>query len=145
MFKTFSPKKADITHQWYLVDASSVTLGRLSSQIATILMGKNKPNFSPHVDGGDNVVVINAANLKVTGSKLTDKEYHRHSGYPGGLTTLTLEEMMVKNPSAVIEKAVAGMLPKNRLTDDRMRRLKVYPTAEHAHQGQSPKKVEFTS
>ncbi len=143
MLKTFSPKKADITHNWYLVDASELTLGRLSSRIATIIMGKNKTNFSAHVDGGDNVVVINAAQLKVTGNKLTQKQYHRHSGYPGGLTSLSLEEMMAKDPTKVIENAVAGMLPKNRLTDDRMRRLKVYVGSEHAHAGQSPKKVEF--
>ena len=143
MLKTFSPKKTDITHDWYLVDASHITLGRLATNIATILMGKNKPNFSAHVDGGDNVVVINAAQLKVTGAKLIQKQYYRHSGYPGGIKSLSLEERMARDPAVVIEKAVAGMLPKNRLTGERMRRLKVYNTAEHAHAGQSPKKVEF--
>ena len=143
MLKTFSPKKADITHEWYLVDASSMTLGRLATNIATMLMGKNKANFSAHVDGGDNVVVVNAAGLKVTGSKLTQKQYYRHSGYPGGIKSLTLEEMMARNPAEVIEKAVYGMVPHNRLTDDRMRRLKVYNGMEHPHDPQSPKKVEF--
>ena len=139
MLKTFSPKVSDLSHDWYLIDANGQTLGRLATQIATLVMGKQKPSFSPHVDGGDNVVVINAAKITVTGNKLESKQYHRHSGYPGGLTSTTLAEQLVKNPSKVIEAAVAGMLPKNRLQDDRMNRLKVYPGADHPHAGQTPK------
>ncbi|MBW4061478.1 50S ribosomal protein L13 [Candidatus Saccharibacteria bacterium] len=139
MLKTFSPKAGDVTHEWYLIDAEGKTLGRLATDIAKLVMGKGKPSFSPHVDGGDNVVVINAAKIVVTGSKLVDKEYHRHSGYPGGLSTVTVGEQLEKHPTRVLESAVKGMLPKNRLQDDRMARLKIYPNAEHPHAGQAPK------
>lgn len=139
MLKTYSPKPAELTHEWYLVDAEGKTLGRLATQVATYLMGKHKPQFSPHLDCGDNVVIINAEKIGVTGNKLTDKKYYHHSGYPGGIKEISLEAQLVKNPTAVIEAAVKGMLPKNRLSDDRLRRLKVYAGAEHPHAGQNPK------
>ena len=139
MMKTYSPKPAELTHEWYLIDASGQTLGRLASQIAGLLLGKNKVNAAAHVDAADNVVVINAAKVAVTGSKLTDKMYYRHSSYPGGLTEISLMSQLEKNPAFVIEHAVRGMLPKNRLVDDRLFHLKVYPGAEHPHAGQNPK------
>ena len=138
MMKTYSPKPTELTHDWFIIDASGQTLGRLASQIATLLMGKHKPQFSAHIDCGDNVVLINSAHIAVTGAKLTDKKYYRHSGYPGGIYETSLEDMLVKNPNKVIETAVGGMLPKNRLHDDRMKRFKVYPTAEHPHAPQQP-------
>ncbi len=139
MIKTYSPKPAEVTHDWYLIDATDKTLGRLSTVIASHLLGKNKPQFSPHFDCGDNIVVINAENIKVTGNKLEDKKYYRHSGYPGGIKETSLAELLSRNPASVLERAVGGMLPKNRLHDDRMRRLKVYAGSEHPHAGQSPK------
>jgi len=139
MLKTYSPKPAEITHDWYIIDAEGKTLGRLATLAATYLMGKHKVRFSAHLDCGDNIVVINAAKVNVTGNKLEDKKYYRHSGYPGGIKETSLAELIARNPAAAIETAVAGMLPKNRLTDDRMRRLKVYPAAEHPHAGQNPK------
>jgi large subunit ribosomal protein L13 len=139
MIKTFSPKPADLSHDWYLVDADGQTLGRLATVLAELVMGKGKPSFSAHVDGGDNVVVINAAKIVVTGNKLEAKQYHRHSGYPGGLTSISLAAQLAKDPAKVIEHAVAGMLPKNRLQDDRLSRLKIFAGPEHTHGGQSPK------
>jgi large subunit ribosomal protein L13 len=139
MLKTYSPKPAEITHDWYIIDAEGKTLGRLATQVATYLLGKHKVQFSPHLDCGDNIVIINAAKITVTGNKLEDKKYYRHSGYPGGIKETSLAELIERNPASAIEKAVTGMLPKNRLTDDRLRRLKVYPTAEHPHAPQSPK------
>jgi large subunit ribosomal protein L13 len=139
MMKTYSPKPGEITHEWYVVDATGLTLGRLATLVATHLLGKHKPQFSAHIDCGDNVVVINAANVAVTGNKLEDKKYYRHSGYPGGIKETALGDLIVNNPARVIENAVAGMLPKNRLHDDRMRRLKVYADANHPHEGQAPK------
>ncbi|HEX3082554.1 MAG TPA: 50S ribosomal protein L13 [Candidatus Saccharimonadia bacterium] len=139
MLKTYSPKPSELTHDWYLVDAEGKTLGRLATQIATYLLGKHKVRFSAHLDAGDNIVVINASKVAVTGAKLEDKKYYHHSGYPGGIKETSLAEMITRNPAMVIEKAVAGMLPKNRLLDDRLRRLKVYPGAEHPHAGQNPK------
>lgn len=139
MIKTYSPKPSELTHDWYVIDAEGQTLGRLAALVATHLMGKHKPQFSAHLDCGDNVIVINAAKVAVTGKKLDAKMYYHHSGYPGGLTELTLAEMMQRNPVQVIEKAVAGMLPKNRLQDDRMARLKAYAGPEHPHAGQAPK------
>jgi large subunit ribosomal protein L13 len=136
--KTYSPKPTELTHEWYIIDAEGKTLGRLATEVATLLLGKNKPQFSAHLDCGDNVVIINAAAIKVTGNKLEDKKYYRHSGYPGGIKETSLAEQMVRNPNRVIEMAVSGMLPKNRLQDDRMKRLRVYPTAEHPHAPQSP-------
>lgn len=137
--KTYSPKPQELTHDWYVIDAAGYTLGRLATLAATYLMGKHKVQFSAHLDCGDNVVIINAANVKVTGNKLEDKKYYRHSGYPGGIKETNLAALLQRNPTQVIEHAVAGMLPKNRLQDDRMRRLKVYAGAEHPHAGQNPK------
>lgn len=141
MIKTYSPKPHEITHEWYLVDAEGQTLGRLASRIASYLLGKNKVRSSAHLESGDNIVVINAARVAVTGSKLTDKFYYRHSGYPGGIKDTSLQAQLERNPAVVIEHAVSGMLPKNRLLEDRMHRLKVYPGLEHAHAGQNPKKL----
>jgi len=140
--KTFSQKPADVTRNWILIDASEAPLGRLSTQIATYLTGKYKPTFTPHVDGGDYVVVINAKDTVVTGAKETDKKYYRHSGFPGGIKEASLAEVRAKYPERIIEKAVQGMLPKNKLSVERMKRLKIYPGAEHAHTAQQPKKVE---
>ncbi len=142
MMKTYSPKPTELTHEWLLIDAKGKTLGRLATDVATFLLGKHKPQYAPHIDCGDNVVVINAADIQVTGGKLTDKRYWRHSGYPGGIKSRSLEELMERNPAEVIERAVSGMLPKNRLQDDRLRRLKVYAGAEHPHSGQQPVNVE---
>lgn len=136
--KTYSAKPTEVTRSWYLVDATDQTLGRLATEVATRLMGKHKPMYTAHIDCGDNVVVINAANIKVTGNKLEDKRYYRHSGYPGGIYEVKLADQMIKDPTKVIEMAVKGMLPKNRLQDDRLKRLKVYATAEHPHAPQSP-------
>lgn len=143
MMKTYSPKPTELTHDWYIVDAAGLTLGRLATQLATYLMGKHKPQFSGHLDCGDNVVVINAAQIVVTGNKLADKKYYRHSGYPGGIRETSLEALMVKAPTKAIETAVAGMLPKNRLHDDRMKRLKVYAGEEHPHAPQQPKTLDL--
>lgn len=139
MLKTYSPKPSEITHDWFLIDAEGKTLGRLATLAATYLLGKHKPQFSPHMDCGDNVVIINAAKIVVTGNKLEDKKYYRHSGYPGGIKETSLANVMSRNPAVAIETAIKGMLPKNRLTDDRLHHLKVYAGAEHPHAGQSPK------
>ncbi len=139
MLKTYSPKPTELTHDWYIIDAEGKTLGRLATLAATYLLGKHKVRFSSHLDCGDNIVIVNAAKITVTGNKLEDKKYYRHSGYPGGIKETSLAELIARNPATAIEKAIAGMLPKNRLTDDRLRRLKVYPGAEHPHAGQNPK------
>jgi large subunit ribosomal protein L13 len=139
MMKTYSPKPQELTHDWYIVDAEGKTLGRLATQVATYLLGKNKVRFSSHLDCGDNVVIINAAKVVVTGNKLEDKKYYHHSGYPGGIKETNLAQLLERHPAAAVEKAVYGMLPKNRLTDDRLRRLKVYAGSEHPHAGQNPK------
>ena len=139
MIKTYSPKPIELTHDWYIIDAEGKTLGRLATLVATYLLGKHKVRFSPHLDCGDKIVIINAAKISVTGNKLEDKMYYRHSGYPGGIKETSLANLLARNPAAALEKAVTGMLPKNRLTDDRLRRLKVYPGIEHPHAPQSPK------
>jgi large subunit ribosomal protein L13 len=144
MIKTYSPKPAEITHDWYITDASGANLGRLATQVATMLLGKHKVRYSAHLDCGDNVVVINAAKVAVTGNKLEDKKYYRHSGYPGGIKETNLASLLERNPALAIEHAVAGMLPKNRLHDDRMRRLKVYAGSEHPHAPQAPKPLGET-
>jgi large subunit ribosomal protein L13 len=136
---TYSPKPTELSHDWYIIDADGQTLGRLSTLVATYLMGKNKPQFSPHLDCGDNIVIINASKISVTGNKLEDKKYYNHSGYPGGIKETSLAELMARNPVQVVEKAISGMLPKNRLLDDRMYRLRVYANTEHPHAPQSPK------
>lgn len=142
--KTYSPKPSELTHDWYVIDASGYNLGRLATLVATYLLGKHKVQFSPHLDCGDNVVVVNAAKVNVTGNKLEDKMYYRHSGYPGGIKETNLASLLERSPAKVIEHAVAGMLPKNRLRDDRMSRLKVYAGAEHPHAGQNPKALGET-
>jgi large subunit ribosomal protein L13 len=140
--KTFSQKTADVSREWFLVDASELPLGRIATIIADKLIGKSKPTYTPHVDGGDYVVVVNAEKVVVTGNKETAKIYYRHSGFPGGIKDATLAEVREKAPEKIIENAVRGMLPKNKLSDGRMERLKVYAGAEHAHAAQKPKKVE---
>jgi large subunit ribosomal protein L13 len=137
--KTYVPKKGDIERTWYVVDATEQNLGRLASDIARVLRGKHKPTFTPNDDVGDFVIVINAGKIGFTGKKLTDKKYYRHSGYPGGLRELSLETMLEKYPERVLEKAVRGMLPRNRLGDDLFRKLKVYRGAEHPHEAQKPR------
>jgi large subunit ribosomal protein L13 len=140
--KTFSQKPADVNREWFLVDASELPLGRIATIVADKLIGKIKPTYTPHVDGGDYVVVINAENVVVTGNKETGKVYYRHSGFPGGIKDATLAEVREKFPERIIEAAVRGMLPKNKLSPERMARLRVFAGAEHAHAAQSPKKVE---
>lgn len=141
-FKTYSAKPTDVERKWYVVDASETTLGRLSTKVATLLTGKGKPMFTTHIDCGDYVVVINADNLVVTGEKATDKMYYRHSGYVGNLKEATLTEKQAKKSGEVIRLAVKGMLPKNKLMDERLKRLKIYSGAEHTHAPQNPIKLE---
>ena len=140
--KTYSQKSSEISREWWLVDASTMPLGKLAVVIADKLMGKSKVTFTPHIDNGDYVVVINAKDLKVTGAKLGDKKYYRHSGFPGGLTELNLEEVIAKDPSLAIREAVKGMLPKNKLAADRLGRLRIFAGAEHAHTAQNPKEIK---
>ncbi len=141
--KTFMLKKEEVQREWYVVDATGKTLGRLASEIARILIGKHKPTYTPHVDNGDFVVVINADKIHVTGKKLDKKVYYKHTGYMGHLKETTLREMLQKKPEEVIRLAVRGMLPKNKLRDRRMKRLKVYATPEHPHSAQNPKPLEL--
>lgn len=140
--KTYSQKSSDIKREWWLIDASSMPLGKLAVVIADKLMGKSKVTYTPHIDNGDYVVVINAKNIKVTGDKMVQKKYYRHSGFPGGLTELKLEEVIEKKPSLAITEAVKGMLPKNKLSADRLARLRVFDGAEHAHAAQNPKEIK---
>lgn len=141
--RTFAAKKAEIEHEWYVVDAQGQTLGRLASRIASILKGKHKPVYTPHLDCGDYVIVINAEKVRVTGRKLDQKFYHRHSGYPGGLTSISLRDQLVKHPERVLQAAVKGMLPKNRLGRRMFKKLKVYAGDSHPHQAQQPKPLEL--
>jgi len=134
--KTYSTKAKDVEHQWHIVDASGKTLGRLASQIASLLMGKHKPTYVPYLDTGDYVIVLNAAKVRVTGKKAKQKTYYRHSGYPGGLRAVTFEEMLATHPTRVIEHAVKGMLPHNRLGRAMFKKLKVYADDSHPHQAQ---------
>jgi large subunit ribosomal protein L13 len=136
--KTYSAKPSDVTRKWYVVDASQASLGRVATQVATLLTGKDKPQFTQHIDCGDYVIVINAANLVVTGDKLNKKMYYRHSHFPGGLKEATLAEKMEKDPTEVLIHAIRGMLPVNKLRDGRLARLKVYADAEHKHEAQKP-------
>ena len=140
--KTYSQKSSEIQRDWYLIDASTLPLGKLAVVIADKLMGKSKVTYTPHTDNGDYVVVVNAKQLKVTGNKLTDKMYHRHSGFPGGITSLKLEEVIEKDPSYAIKEAVKGMIPKNKLVSERLARLRVFPGAEHTHAAQNPKEIK---
>ncbi len=134
--RTYSTKASDIEREWWVMDASGKTLGRLASEVAGLLKGKHKPIYSPHLDVGDYVIVVNAAKVRVTGNKLTQKIYYRHSQYPGGLKSTSLKRMMETYPTRVIEHAVKGMLPHNRLGAAMFKKLKVYPGAEHPHQAQ---------
>jgi len=136
-------KKEAVQQSWYLVDADNKVLGRLASELAKILRGKNKPDFTPHVDTGDYVVVINAEKVNLTGNKLKDKVYYRHSGYPGGIKSMTAEDLKAKRPEDLVRLAVKGMLPKNRLGRKLFKKLKVYAGAEHPHQAQQPKPIEI--
>ena len=141
--KTFSAKPTDIQKKWILLDAENQPLGRLSTQIATILKGKNKPEYTPHMDTGDHVVVINAEKVALTGKKMTDKEYFRHTGYPGGVKTETAQEILEKDPAQLILKAVKGMLPKNRLGRQLLTNVRVYAGSVHPHTAQQPAKIEL--
>ncbi len=140
--KTYSQKSSEIKREWYLIDASCLPLGKLAVVIADKLMGKSKVTYTPHTDNGDYVVVINAKNLKATGNKMTDKMYYRHSGFPGGIKALKLEEVIEKDPSYAIKEAVKGMLPKNKLADGRLARLRIFDGAEHSHAAQNPKEIK---
>ena len=140
--RTFSPKAADIHRQWHVIDASDVVLGRLASHVAILLRCKHKPIFAPHMDTGDFVIVINASKVALTGNKLADKRAYRHSGYPGGISSVTFGELLAKRPERLVENAVKGMLPKNTLGRATLRKLKVYAGPDHPHQAQQP--VPFT-
>ncbi len=142
--RTYSPKGNDITRQWHVIDASDVVLGRLASQAAILLRGKHKPIFAPHVDTGDFVIVINADKVALSGNKLEQKRAYRHSGYPGGLRSISYGDLMEKHPERIVEKAVRGMLPKNSLGRKTLRKLKVYAGPEHPHQAQQPVPFEIT-
>ena len=140
--KTYSQKGSEIKREWWIIDASTMPLGKLAVIIADKLMGKSKVTYTPHIDNGDYVVVVNAKNLVVTGNKMVDKKYYRHSGYAGGLKELRLEEVIEKDPSRAIIAAVKGMLPKNKLAAERLKRLRVFDEAEHAHTAQNPKEIK---
>jgi large subunit ribosomal protein L13 len=139
---TQSAKPLEIERDWYVIDAQGQTLGRLATKVATILRGKNKPIFTPHVDCGDYVIIVNAAKVHVTGRKMMQKKYYRHSGYPGGFSEVTLRDQLQTFPNRVLEAAVRGMLPKNRLGRQMFKKLKVYAGPEHPHQAQQPKAIE---
>lgn len=141
--KTYSLKPSDITRKWYVIDAAEAPLGRLSTVAARLLIGKDKPNQSPHMDGGDFVIIINADQLVVTGNKRQDKIYYRHSGFPGGLYQRTLEEQMNLDSTKVIEHSIRGMLPVNKLRDGRLKRLKIYGGSEHNHHAQKPETLSL--
>jgi len=140
--KTYSQKGAEVKREWWVIDASTMPLGKLAVVIADKLMGKSKVTYTPHIDNGDYVVVTNAKNVVVTGNKLTAKKYYHHSGFPGGMKELKLEEVLEKKPELVIVEAVKGMLPKNKLAADRLGRLRVFAGAEHAHTAQNPKEIK---
>ena len=141
--KTYSAKPGEVTREWYLVDAEGKTLGRLATQIADTLRGKLKPQYTPHVDTGDFVIVVNAEKIQVTGNKLDQKRYYRHSGYPGGLRSRTLREQLDRRPTEVLRVAVKGMLPKNRLARQQITKLKIYAGPEHPHEAQNPRPLEL--
>ena len=142
-YKTISATAEGVTKEWYVIDATNEELGRLASQIAKIIRGKNKPCFTPHADCGDYVIVINAEKVKLTGKKMTDKVYTRHTGYPGGQRFATPADYLAKKPTFIIEKAVKGMLPKTRLGEHMLKNLKVYAGAEHPHAAQNPKAIKL--
>jgi len=141
--KTFLPKVDEIDRKWYLVDAESQVLGRLATRIATVLMGKDKPTYTDFLDTGDFVVVVNAEKVRLTGKKLDDKKYYRHSGYPGGIKEINARQLLDKHPERVLRFAVKGMLPKNKLGSRMIRRLKVYSGQDHPHQAQQPQPLTF--
>lgn len=144
-FKTISANKATVTKEWVLVDATDLVLGRMASKVAKLLRGKYKPNFTPHVDCGDNVIIINAEKVKLTGKKWTDRIYLSHTGFPGGQRQATPEVLMAKNPERYIKKVVKGMLPKNILAGQLLDNLHVYAGAEHPHEAQQPKKIDLNA
>lgn len=144
-YKTISANKATVTKEWVLIDAENETLGRLASKAAKLLRGKYKPNFTPHVDCGDNVIIINAEKITLSGNKWTDKEYIRYTGYPGGLRKTTPKELIIKKPTAIVERAIKGMLPKNRLGSALFRNLYVYAGPEHDQQAQKPKEIKLNT
>ncbi|HLI40270.1 MAG TPA: 50S ribosomal protein L13 [Streptosporangiaceae bacterium] len=141
--RTFSPKDRDVTRQWHVIDASDVVLGRLASQVAVLLRGKHKPIFAPHRDTGDFVIVVNAAKVALSGTKLQTKHAYRHSGYPGGLRAVSYASLMASSPERVVEKAVRGMLPKNALGRKTLRKLKVYAGPDHPHRAQQPQPYQI--
>jgi large subunit ribosomal protein L13 len=140
---THSTKPSEITRDWWLVDADGVVLGRLASEVAKRLRGKHKPNFAPHLDTGDHVIVVNASKIVLTGNKLTQKQMYRHSGYPGGLRAVPYSKIMAERPEMAVEKAVKGMLPSNRLGRAMLKKLKVYAGPEHPHDPQNPKELDL--
>ena len=142
-YKTKSQRKEDVNKEWVLIDAESKVLGRVASRAASLIRGKHKPTFTPHIDGGDNVIIINAEKVRLTGNKYEDKEYIRHTGYPGGQRTESPKSVLSKNPEKVIERAVKGMLPKNRLGRKMYTNLHVYVGSEHPHEAQKPKTIEL--
>jgi large subunit ribosomal protein L13 len=142
--RTYTPKPGDITREWHVIDATDVVLGRLASQAATLLRGKHKPTFAPHIDTGDFVIIINADKVALTGAKAEQKRAYRHSGFPGGLRSQTYAELLAKSPEKAVEKAVRGMLPKNSLGRQQLTKLKVYAGSEHPHAAQQPKPFEIT-
>jgi large subunit ribosomal protein L13 len=137
--RTYTPKAGEVQREWLIIDATDVVLGRLASHTAALLRGKHKPTFAPHIDTGDFVIIVNAEKVALTGQKLQKKKAYRHSGYPGGLSSVTYDELLAKNPERAVEKAVRGMLPKNRIGAQQLRKLKVYRGAEHPHGTQLPK------
>lgn len=141
--KTFSAKPTDISRKWYVIDASQAPMGRIATVAAGLLIGKGKPTVTAHMDGGDHIIIINTQQLVVTGNKLEAKTYYRHSGFPGGLYSRTLSQMMEKDSTAVIRHAIRGMLPVNKLRDGRLQRLKIYATDEHNHHAQKPQIISF--
>jgi len=141
--KTFSAKSETVKREWFVVDAENQVLGRLAANIAHRLRGKHKPEYTPHVDTGDYIVVVNAAKVAVTGDKANAKVYHHHTGYPGGIVSVSYREMMAKHPTRVLETAVRGMLPRNKLGRAMFAKLKIFPGASHAHQAQQPKALKF--
>lgn len=141
--KTYSAKPSDLKKDWFVVDAENKVLGRLATEVARRLKGKHKPEYTPHIDTGDNIIVINADKVRVTGNKTTDKKYYRHTGYPGGLRSISFEKLQAHKPEQIIELAVKGMLPKNPLGREMYRKLKVYAGGEHPHTAQQPKVLEI--
>lgn len=144
-YKTISANKATVNKEWYVVDAENEIVGRLASKVAKIIRGKNKTNFTPHVDCGDNVIIINAEKIRFTGNKLNEKQYVRHTGYPGGQRISSPEDLLNKHPERILEKAIKGMLPKNRLGRAIFKNLYVYVGSEHPHEAQQPKKLDLNS